>query len=79
MAPSAMAAPDVASDTPEARTISRTKNAARRVERVVMRSPLLPNDRTRSSRKISELIMPWFSASVHENGLQISRKKIIHD
>jgi hypothetical protein len=41
MPPVAMAGPDDASDTPEAKTISRTKNATRRVERAVMRSSLL--------------------------------------
>jgi hypothetical protein len=35
----AMAGPDDASDTPEARTIGRIINATRRVERMVMRSP----------------------------------------
>jgi hypothetical protein len=44
-----VAGPDDASDIPEARTIGRTKNALRRVERIVMRSPLLPTERTWSS------------------------------
>jgi hypothetical protein len=39
MPSAATADPDDAGDTPEARTMSMTENAARRVERVVMRCP----------------------------------------
>ena len=53
MPPSAVAGTDDASDTSEATAISMTINAMRREERAVMKSPLLPNDRTRSSRTIS--------------------------
>ena len=46
MPSAATAGPDDAGDTPEHRARSGTKYATRRVERMVIKSPWLPNDRT---------------------------------